>query len=219
MSAIVRLEWTRYPDGFEFTEDPYRLLLAHVAPGRYLMPRKPKRSERYVIEGTSERVFIDLANVADDDASVLAFVDKWGLLRQPALQYAAGRSSPAVLARQMRQGVENLQTDPTSEGLEPWQLPRGRWRRAKLVTDSAPRFFFEPIDLFAFCCTELMQLAEAGTEVRKCLRCGELFALGKVGKPPMYCSTACKKAMHRKRKREAEQRASNMVSLRRSAGR
>jgi len=43
--------------------------------------------------------------------------------------------------------------------------------------------------------------------------------LGTVGQRRAYCSDKCRIAMHRRRQREAEQRAFNIVNLRRSAGR
>jgi hypothetical protein len=251
--VTVRLEWTRYPDGFELTDDPNRIweerrsrvrprllgpnkqwpsadcdevrnarmTLACAAaaraearrknepPGRFLVPRKPKRSESYLLEGTAQHVFIDLANVQDDDTSVLAFVDKWGLLNNINDNFDASRSTPAMLGMDMRRAIANLQRDPPD-----WMLRiLPRLRRAKLAGDSAPRIFLQPDDLFGFCCAEFLQFMEAGIEIRTCPRCGTLFAMGKVGKPPLYCSRACKVAIHRKAKRARELRASKRARV------
>jgi hypothetical protein len=92
-----------------------------------------------------------------------------------------------------------------------------RW--AKLAGDSAPRFFLEPRDLLQFCYAEFLQVVQGGTQIQSCPRCGALFMLGTVGQRRAYCSDKCRIAMHRRRQREAEQRAFNIVNLRRSAGR
>ena len=50
-----------------------------------------------------------------------------------------------------------------------------------------------------------MQLLDSGVEIRRCPRCGSLLALGTVGQPAIYCSNACRIAMHRRRKKKKEQ--------------
>jgi len=210
MGAMIRLQWVRYPNGFK-VDDSGRLVL-----------RKPGRSELYLLEGTTSRVFLDLANVGASTESVLTFVDRWGLL-------FTNRGSAKVTvvthhAETMREAIEEAQRSSAAEDLDKLLFTHGlhtslsmRW--AKLPGDSAPRFFLKPEGLWYFCCAELLQLVDAGTEIRRCPRCGTLFAIGKVGKPPMYCSAACKVAMHRKAKRALELRASNVVRLRAGAAR
>jgi hypothetical protein len=212
MSDLVRLEWTRWPDGFE------------VEKGR-LLPVKRERSESYVLEGTDQRVFIDLANVRDE-VGALAFTDRWGPLVgiiQGVLVGVPLVAGLIKLAEKMDDAADAVRRDPDA-AIAGHAILRGKgtdlqWRWAKLVGDSAPRLFQDPGDLWGFCVSELFQSINGGIQIRRCLRCGNHIALGKVGKPPLHCRPACKKAMYRKRKREAEQRASNMVSLRRSAAR
>jgi hypothetical protein len=224
MGALVRLEWTRYPDGFELTNDPRRF--AHIgasADGRYLVPRKLNKSETYLLEGTKSRVYRALAKVQDDDASVLDFVNEWGCLTRRDGQYADGHTSPTEFAKIMRAAIAAAERkDPTvGDGgatNKTWMhrlavVPRLLLRRGKLAGDSAPRLFFEPRDLWGFCRAEFLQRID-GTTWGQCQdpECGAYFAPSDFGQPRRYCSNACKQAHYRR-----QSRASSPKRLRASA--
>src|SRR5687767_5989556 len=95
MAAMVRLEWRRYPHGFDVVErpegygkrDPNLLGKHSVAlgirgvttwealtkgPRLWLEARNPEASETYVIEGTDNRVFLKLANIPLTQEGALA---------------------------------------------------------------------------------------------------------------------------------------------------
>jgi hypothetical protein len=260
MGAMIRMEWTRYPDGFKVVD---------CAPlGLRLEPVRPERREPYLLEGIRKRVSLHLANVNSVDDAV-AFTNDWGRLEheQPSgypldVRYVAGLAGhfaagghfnpvgeelqeevAAVLkaeflaittsvdhvqdrAALMRLVIKHSQSEGDvvflDELLARYATPR-RTRWARLVGDSVPRLFVEPDNLFAFCLVELAQIASV--EIRSCPRCGQFFALGKVGKPKRYCKPACKVATHykekkaKKAKQEREQHTSNVVRLRALGGR
>jgi hypothetical protein len=173
------------------------------------------------------------------EESVLAFMNRWGLLDD----HGPHRHFPLLIdvliaADRLYRLVDRVQRDPASDiskslafgrpkpreeealddllGIARAPTPRMRW--AKLAGDSAPRFFLEPRNLLQFCYAEFLQIVEGGTKICSCPACGVLFMLGTVGQRRAYCSDKCRIAMHRRRQREAQQR-SNVVRLRRSAGR
>jgi predicted nucleic acid-binding Zn ribbon protein len=219
MADLIRLQWTRYPDGFKIVEDwtrPHTLstLLSKGMPSDpgplgYLVPINPKRRDAYVLEGIDAGVFLDLANVHSND-DVLAFAKQWGVLSDVHNMHGADVTRVQGRAIAMRVAIDWAQLGKgvdLDEILAKWDLqPELRMRWARLAGDSAPRFFLEPRDLFAFCVAELCQRVQGDTKIRSCPRCGKLFMLGTIGQQRGYCSDACRVAMHRKRKREREQR-------------
>jgi hypothetical protein len=220
------------------TPAEHQIFDEELSTASWLAPRNPERRTSYIAEGIDQRIFLDLANAGRDNPTesveqlrayieqrVLAFTNQWGMLYTELLD----EYQPSLLldvwcaASHLYRLVDGVQRADISKSLafspaEPY-VPELRMRWAKLAGDSAPRFFLQPPNLLHFCYAEFLQVVEGGTQMRSCPRCGELFALGKVGQPREYCSDACRIAMHRKRKREREQRASNVVRLRRSGSR
>jgi predicted nucleic acid-binding Zn ribbon protein len=244
MGAIIRLQWARYSDGFVVVRDrppPPRVLLAEqskdISTARWLEPRKPNKTVTYVAEGVDQRIFLDLANagralprgLAEAQAlmeeRVLAFTGKWGLLNDyepfPLLSdvWIAANRLNRLVERVRPEAVGDISKQLAFSGPVPYlEEPGLRMCWAKLAGDSAPRFFLRPENLLQFCYAEFLQ-GVGSVEIRSCPRCGTLFALGTIGQQRTYCSDACRIAMHRKRKREAELHASDMVRLRRDRGR
>jgi hypothetical protein len=222
MGALIRLQWRRYPDGFKIIEDRGRSLplagfLVRGAPDpppefeECLVPINPKRFENYVLEGTDEHVFLELANVHSVDDAI-AFASRRGFLCNlhgaslvEDVTKVLGRAEAVRLAILHAENGQGVQLDDFL--VEFHMQPEIVMRTARFVGDSAPRFFLEPPDLFTFCVAELCQFVQGGTKIRGCPRCGTLFTLGTVGQQREYCSDACRVAMHRRRKREREQRA------------
>jgi hypothetical protein len=175
------------------------------------------KREVYTLEGVHNGVYLALANVKPNTESVLAFTKDWGPLTTLDTSIVSVRRVIAQAAL-MREAIGELQRSPRAKGLDVRLAERGLHARLHLAldrfnTDSAPRVFLRADDLLQFCIAELLM---EGREIRSCPRCGTMFATGKVGKPPLYCSDACKVAMHRKKKREAELRA-NVIRQRRGA--
>ena len=62
-------------------------------------------------------------------------------------------------------------------------------RIRRLARDATPRVTLDAEDLLGFRFAEVMQMVDTGSEILRCLRCGTLFALGKVGQPPPTAPT------------------------------
>jgi hypothetical protein len=210
MTSIIRLEWERDPAGY---------VTRQSEDGKQYLHNKSRNGklERYSLEGTGNRVFLEFVNTPCTPQGVAAFVSKWGLL---------------VSDRQARDVEHICKLIEAGRGAAAWlnedepmaEIVRLGGPRIPLVLrirrvegEAKPRMVLDATNLFGFCFAELFQMLEGGTEIRKCLKCGTLFTLGKVGQRASYCSDKCRVAMHRRRQREAQQRAS--VKLRHNAGR
>jgi hypothetical protein len=218
MPGIVRVQWRRDPKGYDVLDEYY---YSDAYSTKMLVPRSPyyepseKRDQHsYVLEGTENRLFLELANAPRTVEGALAFVNKWGAPPDPD-QLGGGRlalQSFYNMAATIRGAVRLARRDPI-DAIE--QLGRTRdWkpgvqltlRFGRLLGDSTPRIYLDAADLFEFCKAEFMQMLEGGAEIRDCGNCGTLLALGRVGQQPSYCSDRCRVAMHRKNKREREKR-------------
>jgi hypothetical protein len=197
MSAMLRLQWSRYPTGFglfDDREDALRWPEADLALHRL--------AETYVIGGTDNAVVLRLANVKDaEDAR--AFARDWGFLSGGS-GYREPLARIVKAAPLMREAVAKRERDPggldgffSRHGLRPSMDLRFR----KLKGDSAPVIGLEAHDLLQFCVAELLLI---GSVIRKCPRagCGNLFMQGTVGQQRAYCSPACRVAVFRARQRE-----------------
>jgi hypothetical protein len=239
MAAMVRLEWWRYPDGFDIVERPegyggklrevgllgrhswgsgvYEKLLK--GPRLWLEARKPTAVERYVIEGTDKRVFLELANIPPTPAGAQAFTNQWGLLTSWGLRETWTRVDIIhARAKTLNEGIRHTKSQPNKPPpgyTEQSFSIRLNLRRGKLTGDITPRVFLQADTLEEFCWAEFMQLLDSGVEIRRCPRCGSLLALGTVGQPAIYCSNACRIAMHRRHRKERDQRAAKVVSAQR----
>ena len=102
-------------------------------------------------------------------------------------------------------------------GIDEWEQERFQsllyFRRGKLYGDTEPRNFLQTKSLLQFCMTEFLQLLENGVKFRRCPRCGKLLAGGKVGKPQIYCSEACLKAIFRRKQKEEASRLGDLVAM------
>ena len=241
MPGIIRVEWWRDPKGFDVrtqfgpgnelaTDKESRDIWADfdelegdhragIRKGveRWLVPRTPcpmpKRDRgSYVLEGTNNGLFLELANTPGNVEGALAFVNKWGV---PCPDSGSGEMAVRSflrLADMMRKAVHLAKLDPAA-AIE--RLGRtDKWkpgveltlRIGRLPGDLKPRIFLEAGDLYDFCKAEFLQLLEGGTEIRDCGNCGTLFTIGRVGNQPIYCSDRCRVAAHRKSKRAREKR-------------
>ena len=181
------------------------------APAPCPMPKRDRHS--YVLEGTGNGLFLELANAPDTIEGALAFVNKWGVPYSDSRSGELAVRSFHRMADMMRNAVHLAKLDPAA-AVE--RLGRTRaWkpgveltlRFGRLPGDTTPRIFLDAGDLFDFCKAEFLQLLEGGTEIRDCGNCGTLFTIGRVGNQPVYCSDRCRVAMHRKKKRASEKRA------------
>lgn len=237
MPGIIRLEWFR-SKGYRLVEQwgphnvgahdkEWRERWNHPTafpcdrypkPETWLVPKAPPAEAQptnYVIEGVDHRVYLELANAANEPRTVeraLAFLARWGSPHPHPCGEIAVRIFYDI-ADYMREAVELAQDDPIEASkfmdLQQWAPRIGIQlapRFGRLRGDAAPRLYLDAVDLLGFCQAELMQALAGGTEIRPCGNCGTLIALGKVGHPPRYCSDRCRIAMHRKVKREREKK-------------
>ena len=209
MNAMVRLDWFCDQRGYEVVEDgrwspipgsEVRLLGAATnSAGPWLVGRSGQK-RRYLLEGTDNRLSLELANTPCTTDGALAFATRWGLLipghRQRLREFyrtVARMKRAAILIEGANTAeLEALRKDGVSL----------RFRIGRLTGDSTSRTFLDAEILRDFCWAEFMQLVDGNLVVRKCPRCGKLLALGKVGKQPTHCSAACRSGMYRERKRE-----------------
>jgi predicted nucleic acid-binding Zn ribbon protein len=207
MTALVCLVWSRDPKGYEIRKQFRSGLLDDESKPRPYLVVAPRSSQQepYTVEGTEERIFLDLANTPRTPDGVVAFANKWGLLgrmRDQDLNDFYRRIA------NMAEAVDVVGTHSIAELEHLLKVDlRLSMRIARLAGDSAPRIILDARTLQGFCNAELMQLVDGGVEIRKCPPCGKLLALGKVGQQPSYCSDRCRVAMHRKKKREREARS------------
>lgn len=289
MAGVVRLQWTRLRNGFDLVDDQdqlgrgYTIKLGDPSTDEGLFwfkPREPQIPEPYVLEGTANRIFLELANVGEDSKKAQAFVSKWGPLgefydvssyvydddisrKRGELYDQNSRSTVLVYgsSEEMRQAIAYSAGDRVSSNFEAWMdngervadrkaeefrnvvdgflrdglpqevhtrrpprqdqgsslqiiWPELRLRRGKLHGDTASRVFLEAKTLRDFCTAELIQWLGTGNEIRRCPTCGTLFAVGKAGTQPTYCSNACRITAHRRQKRAQAAPASNTSTIR-----
>ena len=216
MAVMVRLEWRRYVHGFDVVERPEgygdrwpglellktcgSLEAAMKGPKLWLEARRPNSFETYVLDGTHNRVFAELANVPPTPEGAQAFVNKWGLLYYEVGPWQLVDSVHAYattinerIDRAAKQGSVDLKADLILQ-------------HGKLAGDVRPSFFLNARSLPVFCDAEFAQLHGSGIDIKRCLKCGAVLVLGTVGQPAIYCSSACRVAMHRQRKKERERR-------------
>jgi hypothetical protein len=197
MSAMLRLQWSRYPKGFglfDGKEDTLRWPEADLALHRL--------AETYVIGGTDNAVVLRLANVKNaKDAR--AFAREWGFLSNHS-GYREPLARIVKAAPLMREVVTKRESAPggldrflSGHGLRPTMDLRSR----KLKGDSALVTYLEAHDLLQYCVAELLLI---GNVIRRCPRagCGNLFLQGTVGQQRAYCSAACRVAVFRARRRK-----------------
>ena len=236
MAAMVRLEWWRYPDGFDIVERPEgyggiwrdpKLIGKHSAalviargsdafeklrkgPRLWLEARRPTAFETYLIEGTENRVFRHLANMPPTPEGAQAFANRWGLLNCWGWkEFWALIDVVHAQAKTMNMGIDYARRDPKEHTPESDRFfgTSLELLRGKLAGDVRPSIFLKANTLFDFCWAEFMQLEGSGVQIRRCPRCGSVLVLGTVGQPAIYCSNACRIAMHRRSKKESAERA------------
>jgi hypothetical protein len=233
MPGIIRLEWWRDPKGWDVVEDQwgpgnicerdrysrgvYVDVLHYTGPETWLVPRTPpehRNRQKYVLEGTDNRVFLELANAPPNLAGALGFLTRWGnpapepsgeVALRDFYEMARSMNEAVVLAKRNPIGAYELLADRGAPRSQYATMNLGM-RFGRLLGDSTPRLFLDAGSLLCFCQAELLQLLEGGVEIRDCGNCGTLFALGRVGQQPLYCSDRCRVAAHRKNKRAREKR-------------
>jgi hypothetical protein len=212
MVAAVRLQWKR--DG---ADDEPKTRDAHT----YIAARGGE-VELYWLEGTSYRVFEDLANADCTPEDALKFVNKWGLLypdqkTEMDLTGVAGFYSEVhyfqtMLLHARQQNYAALLSN----------IPRGRDLDeisgiGRFTLDVAmrpgvvlPQVFIRSRSLVSFALAELMQVIAGGAEIRTCDQCHKFFAISsdtKRRRSRKYCSDRCRVAMSRAAKAKEQEKA------------
>jgi hypothetical protein len=228
MAAAVGFWWERDRAGYE------------IDSAREAIVSGGGEAERYWVEGTSHRVFEDLANRRRTPEHALAFTRRWGfLLRRHVLQRAMSLTEVGGFYDQQRY-VETLLTNALHKDYSTLlsNIPRPTRSvddpNSGLILDvpdtskvagiglftldvmmkpdsDLPHVFIRPASLLSFVVAEMVQTIAGAAAVRSCEHCHNLFTLSlKRRRTRRYCGTPCRVAANRA-KADAEQKAATVA--------
>ena len=222
-AAAVGFWWHRDSAGYDFEEH-----LKEDAGKNRMMPcivARGGEDERYRLEGTSNRVFEDLASADCTPEDALKFTNKWGFLcrhhlgnKEMILDELSGFYDQVHYFQNMlnfarlknyKDLIQSIRHADTSAGKI---SGTGHFTLDVVMRPGVelPHVFIRPDSLLSFATIELMQTIAGAAEIRTCLHCRKFFTLSSEANrrsTRQYCSDRCRVAMSRARK-ESENEAS-----------
>ena len=210
MKKILRLDWDKCPDGYVAEDRPAThghaeydgTLLEELraqTDGVFITSRSALR-ERYRVQGIDEEhlACLALANTPRTSDGVVDFATRWGLLygdKDESIEHAYREIDGLNAA------IRLLQDDGSAAFL---RALRPNARAGLKEYWEHGRVYGKASCLAAFCRHQLMELAEAERELRRCHYCNKLYVnriragRRREGQEPRFCHVRCRRANHSK---------------------